>query len=281
MKQPVLFIGHGSPMNILEDNSWTRKWSELGRRLPRPQAILMISAHWYTSGTRIQTNPTPPMVYDMYGFPDELYEYVYPAPTSSALIKRVHELLGSQVRLTDDPERGYDHGAYSVLSKTHPEAQIPVVQLSSDRQQDARYWFKIGQLLSPLRDEGCLIFGSGNIVHNLRTVNPGLGEKAYDVCQVFDETIVKNTLALANEEDPAKRAEALDTLLNWEEITGAEIAAAWPDHLSPFYYALGAALGADGELTDRSALSALSALPEIFCQDYLWGSLSMTSVLWP
>ncbi len=274
MKQAVLFIGHGSPMNILEDNSWTRKWAKIGQSLPRPKGIVMISAHWYTTGTFIQTNPAPEMLYDMYGFPDELYQYVYPAHTTDEIISEVRAVLDPPVKVTGDPKRGYDHGGYSVLSKTHPKADIPLVQLSSDRMQDASFWFSQGQRLSALREKGYLIFGSGNIVHNLRAVNPGLGNQVYDVCKVFDETIAACVKTLAQEDDVKKREKALDTLLHWEKITGADLAAAWPDHLSPFYYALGAVMGPEG------AANKISEELEIFCQDYLWGSLSMTSYLW-
>ncbi len=258
MKAPVLFIGHGSPMNILEENDWTRTWARLGRELGPLNGILMLSAHWYTKGTFIQTAPEPEMIYDMFGFPEELYSYVYPAKTEPGLISSVRERLSEA---QSDSDRGYDHGAYSVLASTHPEADLPVVQLSIDRSLDARAWFKIGQALAPLRDESILICGSGNIVHNLRAINPALGDQAYPECQAFDESI----LDLTRRSSVDKGAQT--KLLHWEDLPGAGLAAASPDHLAPFFYTLGAST----ETTEE---------PEIYCQDYLWGSLSMTSYLW-
>lgn len=258
--QPVVFIGHGSPMNLIEANPWTTEWERLGRELPRPRAILIISAHWYTRDNGVQSDPQPAMIYDMYGFPPPIYELQYPAATSPDLIARVQERLGSEVAAIAN--RGYDHGAYAPLLKMYPEADIPVVQLSSNAALDARAWFALGQNLAPLRQEGILIIGSGNIVHNLRQLNMAMSNRAYPECVAFDR-------AIASAVDP-QRGNDLAAALHWEELPGASLAAAYPDHLSPFYYTLGAAMGSG---------DALPAV-EILTQDYLMGTLSMTSYVW-
>lgn len=169
VKMPVLFVGHGSPMVILEENRWTKTWERLGETLPRPKSILCISAHWYTRGTWLMGDEKPDMIYDMYGFPQPMYEYVYPARSDASLVHRVEELLGDVVQIATD--RGYDHGAYSVLKYLYPDANIPVTQLSIDATMPAAFHYELGKKLAPLREEGVLILGSGNVVHNLRLVD--------------------------------------------------------------------------------------------------------------
>lgn len=272
MKLPVLFIGHGSPMNIIEENPWTKAWAKKASSLPRPRAILMISAHWYTRGSFLQTNPSPEMIYDMYGFPDVLYQMKYEAKTSPELIQDVKRLLQDTEALREDAERGYDHGNYAVLFAMYPEQDIPLVQLSVNAKADARQWFRIGQALAPLREKGVLIIGSGNIVHNLRTLDPRLEKTAYPEAAAFDcfvEDAVRRLSAGGKEAGALLRE-----LLHWEDKPGAELAAAYPDHLAPFYYALGAALGAG------APENVPTHAAELFCRDFLWGSLSMTSFMW-
>lgn len=261
-EMPVVFIGHGSPMNLIEDNPWTNEWIEIARHLPKPKAILMISAHWFTDGSFIQDDEEPAMIYDMYGFPDPIYELKYPAKTDKALIARVQKLLGNIVQLKKN--RGYDHGAYAPLLKMYPNVDVPVIQLSVNGRDTAEDWFKIGQKLSELRQESVLIMGSGDLVHNLRLVNPKLGNEGIPLAKNFQETILRKV-------NPELEND-LDGLLNWQDIEGAATAAEYPDHLAPFFYCLGAVIGENNN----------DVLPpvKIWTNDYVWGTLSMTSLTW-
>jgi 4,5-DOPA dioxygenase extradiol len=166
---PALFIGHGSPMNAIEDTEWSRAWRALGAALPRPRAILVISAHWMTSDVGVTAMAQPQTIHDFGGFPDALFAMQYPAPGDPALAARIQHLL-QPLPVTLDQEWGLDHGAWSVLVHLFPEADIPVVQLSLDLSQPNRFHHELGQRLRPLRDEGVLILGSGNVVHNLRLI---------------------------------------------------------------------------------------------------------------
>ncbi len=166
-RMPVLFVGHGSPMNALEDNAFSQGWVALGRSLPLPKAILAVSAHWYTSGTFVTADVRPRTIHDFGGFPEELYQIEYPAPGDTDLAKRVVDLLGLQSSALY-PDRGLDHGTWSVLKWSYPPADVPVVQLSIDGRLDVREHLELASQLLGLRDEGVLVFGSGNITHNLR-----------------------------------------------------------------------------------------------------------------
>ena len=164
---PALFIGHGSPMNAIEDNEFSLAWGEIARQMPKPRLILCISAHWETRGSWLTAMDPPRIIYDFYGFPRELYSVSYPAPGSRELVNLVKDTV-KQVTFLDDHEWGLDHGSWSVLCRMYPGAEIPVVQLSLNRDQPATFHYALGQALRPLRDEGVLILGSGNMVHNLR-----------------------------------------------------------------------------------------------------------------
>ncbi len=164
-RMPVIFVGHGSPMNAVEDNEFSRAWADTGRALPRPQAILCVSAHWQTRGTQVTAMPTPKTIHDFYGFPPELYQQRYPAPGSAALAKLVQETASAPVAA--DMGWGLDHGAWSVLLRMFPQADIPVVQLSLDRTQPPAYHYQLGRALRSLRERGVLVIGSGNMVHNV------------------------------------------------------------------------------------------------------------------
>lgn len=252
MKMPVLFVGHGSPMNAIEDNEFTQIWKSLGKRLPRPKAILAISAHWYSEGTRTSDVENPRMIYDMYGFPEELYAMKYPVMGSAELASQLIVSLGKLV--TTDNQWGIDHGTWSVLCHMYPEADIPVVQLSIDHQASATTHYEIGKALKFLREEGVLILGSGNIVHNLSLINWQM-EGGYPWADDFDNYIKKNILDRNH-----------DAVIYHDRVgESAEKAFYTPDHYYPILYALGA--------------SDLSDDIEVFNEKCLMGSMSMTGYL--
>jgi 4,5-DOPA dioxygenase extradiol len=164
---PVLFLGHGSPMNAIEDNEFSRLWQQAARQIPRPEAILCISAHWETMGSQVTVMDQPRTIHDFYGFPRELFEKRYPAPGAPDLAQRVIDLAGRN-KVMPDQSWGLDHGTWSVLCRMYPDADIPVVQLSLDRSIEPADHYQLGHALIQLRREGVLLIGSGNIVHNLR-----------------------------------------------------------------------------------------------------------------
>ena len=163
---PAVFFGHGNPMNALQSNAWTKGWAAVGNSMPKPKAIVCVSAHWYLPATLVTAQEQPPTVHDFGGFPRELYEIKYPAPGDPELANRVKDLL-APLSVGLDTRWGLDHGTWSVLGHVFPEADVPVIQLSIDETQPAEFHYEIAQRLSSLRDEGVLIAGSGNLVHNL------------------------------------------------------------------------------------------------------------------
>jgi 4,5-DOPA dioxygenase extradiol len=184
---PVVFFGHGSPMNTLERNKYTETWRALGESIPRPKAILCVSAHWYTEGTAVTAMEKPKTIHDFYGFPQALFDVQYPAPGDPRLAARVRELLEPvEVRLDDS--WGLDHGTWSVLKHAYPDAKIPVVQLSIDGTRAPEFHYETGRRLAPLRDEGVLVAGSGNVVHNLRLMRRA-GGPAFDWAVRFNERV--------------------------------------------------------------------------------------------
>ncbi len=164
---PALFVGHGSPMNALEDNAFTRGWQAAARRIPKPRAIVCVSAHWETRGVYVGATDRPETIHDFYGFPKTLFDVRYAAPGDPDLAQHLVQLVKS-TKVHIDPGRGLDHGAWSVLRIMYPDAGIPVIQLSLDTAQPGEFHYRLARELAPLRDEGVLILGSGNIVHNLR-----------------------------------------------------------------------------------------------------------------
>ncbi len=190
---PALFVGHGSPMNTLEDNVNSQAWRDWGTRLPRPRAILSISAHWETQGLAVTAMPSPRTIHDFSGFPRRLAEFVYPAPGDPGLARRVAELLAPEpVELNQ--VRGLDHGTWSVLAHLYPWPTVPVVQLSLDAKRDAAAHFALGRRLRPLRDEGILILGSGNIVHNLPRMDRHRRESCFSWAERFRNRIRRQLL---------------------------------------------------------------------------------------
>lgn len=232
-KMPAIFLGHGSPMIALEDSEITRKMTAIGREViskcGKPKGILSISAHWFVGGTFIQDVEEPKQIYDMYGFPDELYQVKYPAKGSKELSQMVQQLLGEAVQVNN--EWGIDHGSWTALIHLFPEADIPVVQLSVNRALSAQESYEIGEKLAPLRDAGYMILGSGNLVHNLRQVewsNEGGSQRT----MAFNDYMVE---AIENRED--------EKAIHYEEAPHAAYAVPMPDHYLPLIYVLGASKG--------------------------------------
>ena len=182
-RQPAIFIGHGSPMNIVADNSYTRDLEKLGTALAKPRAVLVVSAHWMTHGFFVGSDETNVTIHDFYGFPDELYEKRYPAPGAPDVAQRVVELTGGVVQ---PAERGLDHAAWAPLIRVWPEADVPVLELSIDLAEPAADHYALGRLLAPLRDEGVLVMGSGNMVHNLRAIDWDEDAPPFDWAVEFD-----------------------------------------------------------------------------------------------
>jgi 4,5-DOPA dioxygenase extradiol len=230
MRMPVLFIGHGSPMNAIADNDYTRALHTLGRRIPRPRAVLCISAHWMTEGTWITHQARPRTIHDFYGFPKALSDVQYPAPGDPALAEEIQARV-SDVRINlDDEQWGFDHGAWAVLRHLYPEADVPVLQLSLYMEKDARYHFACGQALASLRDQGVLIVGSGNIVHNLSLIKWGEAAAPYPWATAFDGWVkgkleARDTQALVN--DATRGADG-------------QLSIPTTEHWYPFLYAVGA-----------------------------------------
>lgn len=252
---PVLFFGHGSPMIALETNATTHIWQTLGERW-QPQAILCISAHWCTRGTAVTAMPAPRTIHDFGAFPQALFDVQYPAPGSPELAQRVQALLAPLV-VTLDERWGLDHGTWSVLVKAYPKADVPVVQLSMDITQPPQFHFDVGRRLGALRDEGILVIGSGNVVHNLGRMNWDASTPPYDWAQRFDD-YVRDALV---ENRP-------EQLINFAD-TGrdAQLSVPTPDHYWPLLYVAGARRESDVvsfpvERVEHGSLSMRSVLFE-------------------
>ena len=226
---PAIFFGHGNPMNALLDNEYTRRWNAIGRSLPRPKGILSISAHWYVPGTGVTVNTAPRTIHDFGGFPQELYQVKYPAPGDPDLARRVAHLL-APLEVMLDTSWGLDHGTWSVLKHVFPTADIPVVQLSIDETRPPEWHFEIARRLAPLREEGVLIAGSGNLVHNLHTYAWGREvREPYDWAQRFEEQA--RQMLKAGENLP---------LVDYEKLgRDAMLSIPTPDHYLPLLYVLG------------------------------------------
>lgn len=228
---PAIFVGHGNPMNALSNNAYTAAWSALGASLPRPKAILCISAHWYVRQTAITAMAKPRTIHDFGGFPPELHRAQYPAPGSPLLAAEVADLLMPAVA-TMDTGWGLDHGTWSVLMHIFPNADIPVVQLSIDETQEAIWHYDIARRLVPLREAGVLILGSGNIVHNLHAYSWGNHKvEPYDWALRFENVVRK---ALSSDD-----ADDFQSLIEYEKLgEDAKLSALTPDHYLPLLYVL-------------------------------------------
>lgn len=256
--QPVVFVGHGSPMNAIEDNTWSRGFAALGATLPTPRAVLAISAHWYVPGTFTTANPMPPTLHDFGGFPAPLYEVQYPAPGDPAFARRLAALLAA-FQAAPRTDWGLDHGTWSVLVHVWPHARVPVVQLSIDHRQPPSVHLDIGRALAPLRNEGVLILASGNVTHNLR--------HAFRALQTGD--MATPEWAARFDADVARALQQRDAAFLTAALASGEgrMCHPTPDHYLPLLYAAGAALESPGAV-------------EFPITGFDLGSLSMRSVLW-
>jgi 4,5-DOPA dioxygenase extradiol len=227
---PAIFFGHGNPMNALADNRYTQAWRSIGASIAKPRAVLCISAHWYTAGTALTAMSAPRTIHDFGGFPRALFEFQYPAAGSPELANEVQQLLGAAT-VTLDQDWGLDHGTWSVLCHVYPQADIPVVQLSIDETLPAAEHYAIGRRLAPLRDDGVLIIGSGNLVHNLHAYAWGKqAQEPYDWAVRF-ETQAREWMLAGNHQP----------LIDYETLgRDAALSAPTPDHYLPLLYVLGA-----------------------------------------
>ncbi len=233
---PTIFFGHGNPMNALEQNAYTAAWTALGQSFARPKAILSISAHWFVSGMGVTVSTAPRTIHDFGGFPQALYQVQYPAPGAPWLARRVQSLL-APLPVTLDESWGLDHGTWSVLRHVYPQADVPVVQLSIDARQPAAFHFDLGQRLAPLRQEGVLIVGSGNLVHNLGAYAWGAAQpEPYDWAMRFEA-----------EARQRMQAGEMPSLIQYERLgADAQLSIPTPDHYLPLLYVLGAQQSQDG-----------------------------------
>ncbi|MFN3840967.1 MAG: 4,5-DOPA dioxygenase extradiol [Cyclobacteriaceae bacterium] len=225
---PMLFIGHGSPMNGIEANEFSQGWASIAKEIPTPKAVLCISAHWYTQGTLVTAMEKPKTIHDFYGFPKALFDVDYPAPGNPQLAKQIAGLV-TKTQVNLDHEWGLDHGTWSVVRQMYPEATIPVLQLSIDYTQKPEYHYSLAHDLNELRKKGILIIGSGNMVHNLRLIDWKLPHTGYDWALETNARF-KQLIITDNHK----------SLIHFESLgKGAQLAIPTPDHYLPVLYILG------------------------------------------
>jgi 4,5-DOPA dioxygenase extradiol len=248
---PAVFIGHGSPMNTLAQNRYTAAWRAVGSSLPRPRAVLCISAHWYIGATALTAMAKPRTIHDFYGFPPELFAFQYPAPGAPEIAEEIAEMLKPAWVGFDQGQWGLDHGTWSVLAHVYPAADVPVLQLSINSLQPLDYHVELGRRLAPLRERGILVLGSGNIVHNLRRIDWRQPELGYDWTQRFDQAAGE---LLGS--DPSE-------VLGLTRHADYALAVPTPDHFVPLLYIAGLA-------TREEPMKA-------FLRGYSLGSISMSA----
>ncbi|TNH08854.1 4,5-DOPA dioxygenase extradiol [Testudinibacter sp. TR-2022] len=254
-KMPAIFIGHGSPMLAIQDNPFTPKWRQAAQAMPKPKAILVISAHWISMGVAETAAPNPELIYDFYGFPEALYQVQYPVPGAPALAAQVKDLVDNP-NISLDMEQGLDHGTWAVLKQMYPAADIPVVQLSLGRRLTMQQHLELARQLKPLREQGVLILGSGNLIHNLRLIDWQRPDQlfGYDWAHSAQQTLL-DLIRLGD----------LDSLANYRSL-GEDVQKAipTPEHYLPLLYIL--------------ALQDPDDKLNIFNTDFVGGSLDMTCV---
>ena len=253
---PVVFVGHGTPFSVIDPNVWTEQWGRVGPTLPRPAAILMISAHWLTRGVSLVTGNTPSMNYDISGFPREIYEFRYPAPGHPVVAEEVTRALDGHTGVARDTAWGLDHGTWLPLKYMYPDADIPVLQLSVDFSRPPQFHYELGQRLRTLRSKGVLVIGSGNVVHNLRERGgTGVTETPRDWAIEFDRRMASAIAAGRHEE-----------AINFLSL-GSLASLAHPsyDHFLPLLYTLG--------------LVEPGGAIETFCEGFQWPGISMRSLV--
>lgn len=248
-RMPALFVGHGDPMNAIEDNPFSRTWTRIGRELPKPLAILSVSAHWFIRETLVNVSAQPRTIHDFYGFPQELYDQRYPCPGAPTAAEEARR-AAKDVPIGLDTEWGLDHGTWSVLKRLYPGADVPTFQLSLDYTKPSRFHYELGRALAPLRRKGVLIMGSGNIVHNLGMVDPS-ADRPFDWAAEFGD--VSRKLIEAGDHD---------ALVAYEKLGhAANLSIPSPDHYWPLLYALG--------------LQEKDETPSFFNEGIVYGSVSM------
>lgn len=250
-KTPVLFVGHGNPMNTLEDNGYTQAWQAFGTHLHRPRALLVISAHWYFGATAITAMRQPRTIHDFYGFPKALFDFEYPAPGDPDLAREIVELVKPHWVGLDNDQWGLDHGTWSVLAHMYPRADIPVLQLSINALRPLEYHLQLAASLAPLREKGVMIIASGNVVHNLRRLQWRELQLAYDWAERFDDAVMEQV------------SQAPEDILRVLDHPDYELAVPTPDHFIPLLYVAGLA-------------AADNTPPEPLLRGYSMGALSMT-----